>query len=58
VAFVAVTVRVDELPVAIEAGEAEMLTVGRADVGLTIPPHPMNRRGSKMPGISRIGMES
>jgi hypothetical protein len=58
VAFVAFTVRVDELPAAIEAGAAEMLTVGKADVRLTFPPHPVNSRGSKMQGTSRIGIES
>jgi hypothetical protein len=52
VAFVAVTVRVDELPEVIEAGEAEMLTVGAPDdVEVAFPPQPANSSGSKRPGI-------
>jgi hypothetical protein len=51
VAFVAVTVRVDELPAAIEAGEAEMLTVGAVDVRRALPPQPANSSGSKRPEI-------
>jgi hypothetical protein len=51
VAFVAVTVRVDELPVVIEAGEAEMFTVGPPDVEVVLPPQPAKSSGRKRPGI-------
>jgi hypothetical protein len=48
VAFVAVTVRVEELPVAIEVGFAAMVTVGAGPVltvtfavAVTVPPAPV-----------------
>ncbi len=50
VALAAVTVKVDELPAAIEVGLAVMLTVGVAvAVGVLLkwaPPHPVNTRRS------------
>jgi hypothetical protein len=51
VAFVAVTVRVDELPEVIEEGEAEIPKVGPPDVEVALPPQPANSSGSKRPGI-------
>jgi hypothetical protein len=43
VAFVAVTVKVDELPGAIEMGLAPMLTAGTGvEIAETLPPHPMS----------------
>jgi hypothetical protein len=60
VALVAVTVKVEELPAAIEAGLAVMATVGAGDVLLKLPPaHPVNSRlsdrlGATKKEISRI----
>ena len=52
VAFVAVTVNMDELPAAIEAGLAAIATVGGGDVATRLPlTHPVNNRGRKSPGI-------
>jgi hypothetical protein len=51
VALVAVTVKLDELPGAIELGLAVMATVGAGDVLTRLPfTHPLNSRGSKRPG--------
>jgi hypothetical protein len=53
VAFTALTVKVDELPTAIEVGLADMATVGAPDLRLTLPPHPVRRTGSTMPEITQ-----
>ena len=51
VALVAVTVRVDELPAAIEVGLALMATVGIGDVLIRLPfTHPVNNSGKNSPG--------
>jgi len=56
VAFVAVTVKVDEPPAAIEAGLAEMVTVGTGVVPMELlTPHPVKSRGSTRPGIIHRG---
>jgi len=48
VAFVAVTVKVEELPAVIEAGLELMLTVGAAFEPVKfLPPHPASSRGRK-----------
>jgi hypothetical protein len=57
VAFVAVTVKMDELPAEIEVGLAEMATVaGNAPIKLPRT-HPVNSRGSKRPGITQERIE-
>ena len=51
-AFVAVTVKVDELPALIDAGLAPMLTVGAGDVEVAmelLPPQPLKSKGSMKP---------
>jgi hypothetical protein len=56
VAFAAVTVKVDEPPAAIEAGLAEMVTVGTGVVPMELlTPHPVKSRGSTRPGIIHRG---
>jgi hypothetical protein len=53
VAFAAVTVKVDEPPAAIEAGLAEMVTVGGVVVPMTLlTPHPVKSTGNERPGIT------
>jgi hypothetical protein len=50
VALVAVTVKVDELPAAIDVGLALMAIVGTGGVLLMLPPaHPVRSSGSKRP---------
>jgi hypothetical protein len=57
VAFVAVTVKLDEPPAAIEAGLAEMVTVGAGVVPMELlTPHPVKSRGSTRPGIVQRGI--
>jgi hypothetical protein len=49
--LVAVTLKPDELPAAIDAGLAVMATVGAGDVLIRLPfTHPVSSRGSKRPG--------
>ena len=49
-----VTVNVEELPAAIEAGLAEIAIVGVPRVPLTfIDPHPVNSKGANRLGIAR-----
>jgi hypothetical protein len=56
VALVAVTVKVDEFPAVIEAGLAEMLTVGGGfETTVLPPPHPLNSNDSARPGNSAAG---
>jgi len=58
VAFVAVTVKLDELPAEIEVGLAVMVTVGAGDAPIKLPlTHPVNSRGSKRPGITQERIE-
>jgi len=54
VAFVAVTVKVEELPGAIEARLAVMTAVGAAEVALNwaLPPQPASSMSSKKQGIT------
>jgi hypothetical protein len=56
VAFVAVTVKVDALPAAIEAGLAAIATVGAGAMALKLPPHPVNSRSSRRPGGIQEGI--
>jgi hypothetical protein len=58
VAFVAATVKEDELPAAIEAGAAEIFTVGTAGVTVIFPPHPVNSKDDKTLRITQIGIEN
>ena len=56
VAFVAVTVKVDAVPMVIEVGLAVIATVGAEDVALKLPPHPLNSRGSRKPRVIKEGI--
>ena len=57
-AFVAVTVKLDELPAEIEVGLAVIVTVGAGNAPIKLPrTHPVNSRGSKMPGIPHERIE-
>jgi hypothetical protein len=54
VALLDVTVKVEELPAAIEAGLAEIATVGVPSAPLTfIDPHPLNSRDANRLGIAK-----
>jgi hypothetical protein len=57
-AFVAFTVKVQEAPAAIEAGAAEIFTVGTAGVTVIFPPHPVNSKDDKTLRITQIGIEN
>jgi hypothetical protein len=51
VALVAITVKVEELPAATDAGLASIATVGAGDLlPMLIPAHPASRRGRRSPG--------
>ena len=59
-AFVAVTVSVDELPALTEAGLALMLTVGAdepPELALVVEPHPVNTRRSASINTAADGKE-
>jgi hypothetical protein len=59
VAFAAVTVKVDALPMVIEVGLATIVTEGTDGVLLVLlklPPHPLKSRGSKRPGVNQEGI--
>lgn len=52
--MVAVTVKVDEVPTAIDIGLAVIATVGAGDILRMLPPaHPANSRLSHRPGATR-----
>jgi hypothetical protein len=55
VAFVADTVKVDELPAVIVVGLEVMLTVGVGVLVKVAPPHPVNSRGSESVDSIAIG---